>query len=199
MRRNQTVKLLIISIFLFSANRLPAQKLMNSAGLSLSVLQGTLHQGTGYETFAIEQNNLTWFPRYNFIESENSSVSIGAPVGAGIGLVTNTIGGDAGILFSYDVPVVIDYNIGCKSTVDNDRTFGGYFGAGFGYNKVIISGSSYSDFNGASYGPLIRAGFRFGSANENWNGHAITAGVYYKMGLERDKLHTIGFNVLIDF
>ncbi|HEY5407847.1 MAG TPA: hypothetical protein VIJ92_12200, partial [Ginsengibacter sp.] len=140
-----------------------------------------------------------WFPRYNFIEGENSSVSIGAPVGVGIGLVTNTIGGDAGILFSYDLPVVIDYNIGCKSTVDNDRTFGGYFGAGFGYNKVTISGSSYSDFNGASYGPLIRAGFRFGSANESWNGHALTAGVYYKMGLENDQLHTIGFNVLMDF
>ena len=199
MRRNKTIKLLIISIFFFSANRLAAQKLMNSAGLSLSVLQGTLHQGEGYETFAVEQNNLTWFLRYNFIEGENSSVSIGAPVGAGIGLVTNRIGGDAGVLFSYDVPVVIDYNIGCKSTMDNDQTFGGYFGAGFGYNKVIISGSSYSDFNGASYGPLIRAGFRFGSDNENWNGHAITAGAYYKMGLERDKLHTIGFNVLMDF
>jgi hypothetical protein len=189
MRRNKTIKLLIISIFFFSANRLAAQNLMNSAGLSISVLQGTLHQGTGYETFAVEQNNLTWFPRYNFIEGENSSVSIGAPVGAGIGLVTNTIGGDA----------VIDYNIGCKSTADNDQTFGGYFGGGFGYNKVIISASSYSDFNGASYGPLFRAGFRFGSSNESWNGHAITAGVYYKMGLERDKLHTIGFNVLIDF
>jgi len=174
---------------------------MNSVGLTLSVLQGTLHQGVGsYESFGVEQNNATWFPRYNFIEAENSSVSIGAPIGVGIGLVTNTIGGDAGVLFSYDLPVVIDYNIGCKSTMDNDKTFGGYFGAGFGYNKVIISGSSYSDFNGASYGPLIRAGFRFGgSDNESWNGHGLTAGIYYKMGLESDKLHTIGFNVLMDF
>jgi hypothetical protein len=171
---------------------------MHSFGLTLSVLQGTLHQGLSSETFGVEENNFTWFPRYNFIESENSSVSIGAPVGVGIGLVTNTIGNDAGILFSYDLPVAIDYNIGCKSTKENDRTFGGYFGAGFGYNKVIITGSSYSDFNGSSYGPLFRAGFRLGSANESWNGHAITAGVFYKMGLEKDKLHTIGFNVLMD-
>ena len=199
MRHNKTNKLLIIiCIFFFSINRVTAQKLMHSFGLTLSVLQGTLHQGLGYETFGVEQNNVTWFPRYNFIEGENSSVSIGAPVGVGIGLATNTIGNDAGILFSYDLPVVLDYNIGCKSTVDNDRTFGGYFGAGFGYNKVIISGSSYSDFNGSSYGPLIRAGFRFGSTNESWNGHALTAGVYYKVGLEKDKLHTIGFNVLMD-
>jgi hypothetical protein len=199
MRHKKTVKLLIISIFFFSVNRLAAQNLMNSAGFSISVLQGRLHQGEGFESFEVEQNNLSWFARYNLIEGENSSLSIGAPVGAGFGLVTNTIGGDVGILFSYDLPLVIDYNIGCKSTVDNDRTFGGYFGGGFGYNKVIISASSYSDFNGASYGPLIRAGFRFGSSTESWNGHAITAGAYYKMGLEHDKLHTIGFNVLMDF
>lgn len=199
MRHNKTNKLLIIiCIFFFSTNRVAAQNLMHSFGLTLSVLQGTLHQGLGYETFGVEQNNVTWFPRYNFIEGENSSISIGAPVGVGIGLATNTIGNDAGILFSYDLPVVLDYNLGFKSTIDNDRKFGGYFGAGFGYNKVIISGSSYSDFNGSSYGPLIRAGFRFGSANESWNGHALTAGVYYKVGLEKDKLHTIGFNVLMD-
>ncbi len=198
MNRNKIIKLLIICFLFLSTNRLAAQTLMHSFGLTLSVLQGTLHQGLSHETFGVELNNVTWFPRYNFIESENSSVSIGAPVGAGIGIVTNTIGGDAGILFSYDLPLVIDYNIGCKSTMDNDKTFGGYFGAGFGYNKVIITGSSYSDFNGSSYGPLVRAGFRFGSANENWNGHTITAGVFYKMGLEHDKLHTIGFNVLLD-
>ncbi len=176
-----------------------AQQLMHSFGLSLSVLQGTLHEGQGSsESFAVEQNNLTYFPRYNFIENENSSISVGAPIGIGIGLVSNTYGDDAGVIFSYDLPLVIDYNIGCKSTMANDRNFGGYFGVGFGYNKVNISESSYSNFDGASYGPLFRAGCRFGSSKEGWNGHAVTVGAYYKIGINNDKLTTIGFNVLYD-
>lgn len=176
-----------------------AQQLMHGFGVTLSVLQGTLHEGNGgFESFGVEQDNLTYFPRFNFVENENSSISIGAPIGVGIGIVTNSYGNDAGVLFSYDLPLVIDYNIGCKSTMDNDRTFGGYFGAGFGYNKVKISGSSYSDFNGSSYGPLLRAGFRFGSSSESWKGHGVTAGAYYKIGIDKNMLYTIGFNVLYD-
>ncbi len=193
---------LVWMIFVFTLTiitRSGAQQLMHSFGLSISVLQGTLHEGQGSsESFAVEQNNLTWFPRYNFIENENSSVSVGAPIGIGIGITTNTYGDDAGVIFSYDLPLVIDYNIGCKSTMANDRNFGGYFGVGFGYNKVNISESSYSNFDGASYGPLFRAGFRFGSSREGWNGHGLSAGAYYKIGINGDKLTTIGFNVLYD-
>ncbi len=190
----------IAFVFILTFNaKLNAQQLMHSFGLTLSVLQGTLQEGGGNsESFGVEQNNLTYFPRYNFVENENSSISVGAPIGIGIGLVSNTFGSDAGVLFSYDLPVVIDYNIGCKSTMENDWNFGGYFGVGFGYNKVTISESSYSNFNGSSYGPLFRAGFRFGSARESWNGHGITAGAYYKIGLDKNKLYTIGFNVLYD-
>jgi hypothetical protein len=176
-----------------------AQQLMHSFGLTLSVMEGTLQEGAGNsESFAVEQNNFTWFPRFNFVENENSSISIGAPIGIGIGITTNTYGNDAGVIFSYDLPLVIDYNIGCKSTKENDRNFGGYFGVGFGYNKVNISESSYSDFNGSSYGPLFRAGCRFGSSKESWNGHGVTVGAYYKIGIDQNKLYTIGFNVLYD-
>lgn len=201
--KNIRVFKLVSIAFIFTLTfmaRASAQQLMHSFGLSLSVLQGTLHEGAGSsESFAVEQNNLTYFPRFNFIENENSSISVGAPIGIGIGITTNTYGNDAGVLFSYDLPLVIDYNIGCKSTMENDKNFGGYFGVGFGYNKVTISESSYSDFNGSSYGPLFRAGFRFGSSSESWNGHGLTAGAYYKIGIgSQNNLNTIGFNVLYD-
>jgi hypothetical protein len=190
---------IVFVVILTIPARSSAQQLMHSFGLTLSVMQGTLQEGAGSsESFGVEENNLTYFPRFNFVENENSSISVGAPIGIGVGLVTNTYGNDVGVLFSYDLPLVIDYNIGCKSTMANDRNFGGYFGVGFGYNKVNISESSYSDFNGSSYGPLFRAGFRFGSSSESWNGHGITAGAYYKIGIDKNKLTTIGFNVLYD-
>src|ERR1700693_2341623 len=148
MKNLRIIKLgLIAFIFtLTSIARANAQQLMHSFGLTLSVLQGTLHEGAGNsESIAVEQTNFTWFPRFNFVENENSSISVGAPIGVGIGITTNTYGNDAGLLFSYDLPLVIDYNIGCKSTMENDKNFGGYFGAGFGYNKVTISESSRSE------------------------------------------------------
>jgi hypothetical protein len=201
MKQLKIVKQLCIA-FIFTLTfmaRASAQQLMHSFGLTLSVLQGTLNYSNGgYESFALTQSNFTYFPRYNFIENENSSFSVGAPIGIGIGITTNTYGGDAGVIFSYDLPLVIDYNIGCKSTMENDRNFGGYFGVGFGYNKVNISESSYSDYDGSSYGPLFRAGFRFGSSKESWGGHGLSAGAYYKIGLGQNNLHTIGFNILYD-
>lgn len=188
---------LLAVIAVFSAN-LRAQSIMQSFGATISGLSGKINTQYSSSGFSMTQTNLTYFPRYNFIENDNSSVSIGAPVGIGIGLATNTFGSDVGVAFAYDLPLVLDYNIGCKSTMENENTFGGYFGVGFGYYKVNISGSSYSDFKGTSYGPMLRGGVRIGSDKESWSGHGITIGIFYKEGLEADKLKTFGFNVLYD-
>lgn len=176
----------------------PAQQLMHSFGATFSVLYGKVNTPSSSYSYSLAQTNFTYFPRYNFIENENSSISIGAPVGAGIGIAQNTYGNDVGLLFAYDLPIVLDYNFGCKSTYENDNTFGGYLGVGFGYYRVNISKSEYSDYNGSTYGPIFRGGVRIGSSNESWNGHGITLGMFYKKGLEKDKLSTIGFNVLYD-
>lgn len=188
---NSLKKIFMLSCLLsagcFSLN---AQSLMHGIGATISVLSGS--------GITLEQTNLCYFPRYNFVEHDNSSISVGMPLGAGIGVSSNTYGNDAGLAFSFDIPAVIDYNIGCKSTPDNDRNFGGYFGAGFGYYKVFITKSSFSDFTGSSYGPMARAGVRFSSSNESWKGHGITVGMFYKKGLEKLKFSTVGFNVLID-
>jgi hypothetical protein len=190
------ISLLIITCLL--SNTSYSQKLMHAFGTTISVLYGKITTPYSSSSFSLAQTNLTYFPRYNFVENENSSISIGFPVGIGIGIASNTYGNDAGISFAYDLPATIDYNIGFKSTSENEKKFGAYFGAGFGYYKVSISGSQYSDFKGATYGPLFRGGVRIGSSNESWNGHALTIGMFYKKGLEKDKLATIGFNVLYD-
>lgn len=93
---------IVFFLILLVSSKISAQTLMHSFGATISVLQGTIHDANGgYESFGLEQTNLTYFPRYNFVENENSSISVGAPVGIGIGLVSNTYGNDAGVLFSY--------------------------------------------------------------------------------------------------
>lgn len=190
--------IVIMVLCLFKTTNLNAQKLMHSLGATISVLYGKISSNGSSSSFTLQQTNFCYFPRYNIVENDNSSVSLGAPVGIGIGLVSNTYGSDNGIAFAYDLPVVIDYNIGCKSTSDNDKNFGYYFGLGFGYYKVNLSSSQYSDFKGASYGPMLRGGVRIGSLKESWAGHSITVGMFYKKGLEANKLSTVGFNVLYD-
>lgn len=196
----KTIKKLIcfLCFCFFTGNLVSAQSLMHSFGMTISAIFGTVKDNYSSSSFAMEQSTITYFPRYNFVENENSSISIGAPVGIGAGIATNTYGNDAGVAFAYDLPIVLDYNIGCKSTMDNQNNFGGYFGVGFGYYKVSISGSQYSNYDGATYGPIVRGGIRLGSSSESWGGHGLTIGMFYKKGMEANKLNTIGFNVLYD-
>lgn len=175
-----------------SNNQKYTSRFMHSLGATISILFGK----DGLNNFSLLQTNFCYFPRINITQTDNSSFSVGVPVGIGIGLVSNTFG-DGGVAFAYDLPVVFDYNFGCKSTRNADKNFGGYAGAGFGYYHVNISQSAFSDFTGTTYGPMGRAGIRF--SKESWNGKGVTIGVFYKKGLEEQKLQTFGFNVLTDF
>ncbi len=173
-----------------------SQRFMHSVGPTMTLLSGKEQTEFSSSKIDIFQTNITYFPRYNFVENNNSSISIGMPVGLGIAIAESGYG-DYGILFSYDVPVALDYNFGCKSTPDNEAGFGGYLGLGFGYHKVTISKSSYMDFNGGTYGPIVRGGIRI--SPPSFNGYGITLGLQYKKGLEKSKMNSYGMAVLVDF
>lgn len=193
--------LLIVSVSLFSnvfaqdknesANA--DSRFMHSVGATISML---FWKDKFSNSYSLAQTSFCYFPRINLMQGDNNSFSIGAPVGIGVGIASNTFGDDVGLMFSYDLPVVLDYNFGAKSTRSADKKFGGYIGAGFGYYHVSISESAFSDFEGSTYGPMGRAGVRF--TNDRWNGKGVTIGLFYKKGLEAQKLNTVGFNVLAD-
>ena len=184
---------------IFVYNRLPAQSFMHSIGATISIMDARIHDSWGSSySISTMQTNFSYFPRYNFAESDNTSVSIGLPLGAGIGISDNGLS-DYGVAFAFDIPAVVDYNFGYKSTLENDSRVGGYLGAGFGYYRITVSKSSYSDFTGVSYGPMARAGFRFTTPRNRENGHGVTVGLFYKKGLEKEKFNTYGCNVYFDF
>ncbi|SRR6266487_3729991 len=109
-----------------------AQSFMHSVGANISIMYAKIKTPSVKESFAMEINHLSYFPRFILTESENSSLTVGSPVGAGVNLV-NDISGGSGIAWGFDLPLVFDYNLGCKSAPDNENGFGGYFGAGFSY------------------------------------------------------------------
>lgn len=173
-------------------------QLKHSAGFAISVLHGKVEDAYGWSsTLDLMQTSLSYFPRYNVIQGGNMSLSVGAPVALGAGITSNTQEDDTGLYFAYELPVVVDFNLGCNSSTESDSHFGGYVGTGFSYYRINISKSTYSNFNGESYGPVVRAGIRFGNWGSATSG--VTIGLSYKFGMEARKFRTYGIQVYYDF
>lgn len=125
--------------------------------------------------------------RYNLTKTDNSSFSIGPLISAGSGI------SEDGFLYSGDLQAWADYNIGMGAVQDPPKNTGVYFGVGFGGSYTGVDGDAIDDDNGISFGPMLRAGFRFGVMDT-----PIGVGLYYKHGLENAKWKTFGFHVLVD-
>jgi hypothetical protein len=198
-------KIFVAMIFmtLFGGSAALAQTFMHSLGASILFGNGkAVDDGAGGSiTPTLGLEAITYYPRINLIESDNSSISVGIPLSLGFQGSVNTQTGSS-IAFGYDLPLVVDYNMGHKSTLDNEAGFGGYIGAGFGYThtSVSISDNYLGDYSATAntYGPLVRAGIRFGIP---WGEkeYSYTIGGWYKFGLEKDGFKTIGINLLWDF
>lgn len=170
-----------------------SQSFMQGVGANISIVTAKPDNDFG-SRFLMKVTHLTYFPRWSFAEYENASFTVGFPLAAGIGFVRDVSGDGAGISWGADAPIALDYNIGLQSTPDNDQTFGGYIGAGFGYMYTGMNmGDGANHFS--TYGPIARGGIRFSSEDGRWN---TTIGIFFKPGLEKAKYKTFGFNVLMD-
>jgi hypothetical protein len=190
--------LCLITVFHFSGF---GQRLMHGLGTSTSLIFNIPSGDGDNNDLILKQISVLYFPRYNFIERENSSVSVGAPVGLGGGFVTNKYTNNTQIYFSFDIPVVMDYNIGLKSTAENNKQFGFYFGVGYSYYNINIGNNNIDAFSAKTYGPLARMGARFNLSGKNSNSDntAFTFGLFYKKGIENAKLTTIGAHIILEF
>jgi hypothetical protein len=194
-------KFVFILLIILNVKYSHGQKIMHSYGATVENLVGNVtNRGTTSQAY-ITQLYGTYFPRYNFIGNAKTSLSIGLPLSIGVALADVNEGQDFGVAFGFDLPIVLDFNFGFKATTDDTdgKKLGGYAGAGFGYNKIAISKTSNSDFTGVSYGPLFRAGIRFGNKkNSSWGEKAVEINFYFKQGLEKQKYVSFGSAVLIN-
>ncbi len=138
-----------------------------------------------------------YHPRFNITESERSAIGIGIPLTFGLSGSTNSReGGNLSIIA--DLPLVVDYNFGAGSSVDNEDGFGAFIGAGFGYtysNQTYtydygFGVTDYEQYKGTSYGPLAHGGIK---AYINERVYFLRA--FYKIGMEKQKFKTFGISV----
>lgn len=189
----------VVTTFIFLAiSATTFAQFQHSLGVNFTVVNGNItsksSSGNDYsDKVSFAQSLVQYFMRYNLVEKDNSSISIGMPLGLGVGIARNTSNSDAGVAFGFDVPLVIDYNIGHKSTADNDKGFGCFFGAGFGYSYTGIRLSTYTS-NVTSIGPIFRTGFRISVKDES-----ISIPLSFKLGTGNNQVNTYGLGVIWDF
>ena len=199
------MKKVILSIALFCiVHTTFSQSFMHGAGIT--ILGG--YTNGGDFTFA---EGLTYSPRFNFLETEKLSVSVGVPLSAGISATTSTTydyngysynDGSSSVSFVLNLPVIINLNMGRGSTKENRQKFGYFFGAGFGYNHGNFIGTSDYSQNGLTsssddnFGPVANGGLRFGVGRKHKN---VELKFSYFKGINDKKPNIFGIAGLFNF
>jgi len=177
-----------------------------SHGVGVAVFVTTAKGGN-----AAVAEGFTYSPRFNFIENEDFSLSVGVPLSVGIsgsyssnynsysGSTTdNTLG------FMADVPLIVNFNFGAGSTPDNDSRFGFYIGGGMGYHYGKYNVDS-TDYYGDGYtyqatingvGPAGNIGCRFAVGRGT---HNVEARLTFMKSLDNSKANIFGMGALFNF
>ncbi len=191
-------KLIFALSFLFSISIASySQSFMHGAGFSIFVASAPGGNTT-------PNGGLMYSPRFNFIENDEMSVSVGIPLSAGFSINYNSRDyyGESNNSTSamLDIPLIVNLNMGCGSTKESERRFGYFIGAGFGYHYGTIKyndyyGDEYSS-NINSYGPAGNAGIRFGVGNSGKN---IEVRLQYMKGIDDSKANIFGGGAVFNF
>jgi hypothetical protein len=144
-----TIKMAIIAMALFANFAAKAQvEFYHSLG---GAAYSSINSGGGYA--------IGYSPRLNLTElSDELSVSVGSHIGLGFSMSANSQTGGSGS-FVLDLPLVAELNFGHANSENSSVGFGGFVGAGFGFNSMSYSDNFGSDSRSAT-GLVLNGGFR---------------------------------------
>jgi hypothetical protein len=183
-------KIFLFSFLFFVAFTGFSQRFINGAGIC-----AFSNGGSGFSSFIT--GGITYSPRVNISESDNSAVSIGMPISLGVGYSSGSGDGNASASAVVNIPLVINYNFGCGSTRQNESRIGFFAGGGFGYH-VAAYANDYDDETTKieSYGPVGNAGIRIGVGR---GAHNIEIKASYMKGLDTSKADIFGLAGIFNF
>lgn len=141
-------KIFVVAMICIAVSTAKAQ-FSSSVGASLFLVSG---ENTGSST----PYGVTYSPRYSF-----GSLSVGVPITIGMsGSYNSRSGVSEGSSFTYQLPLVVDYNFGLGAADDEDSPFGGYAGIGYSLFSTSYVGT-FSSGTLPANGPMLQAGVRF--------------------------------------
>lgn len=175
---------LALSVIMLSAGAAFSQSFMHGAGLNVFV-------ATAAGGKASVNGGVSYSPRFNFIEQEDMSVSVGIPFTVGVSGSYNSrydsqYGGSSSNTLSVmlNAPLLVNLNMGAGSTKEAESRFGYFVGAGFGYHYGTFNISDILNDEGttktSTMGPVGNAGVRFGVGNGS---HSVEVRLQYMKGI----------------
>ncbi|MDI9363842.1 MAG: hypothetical protein QM541_02740 [Flavobacterium sp.] len=174
-------KIIFFGMFLVAAISVKAQ-FSHAGGATLFLVSAD-------NTDATSAYGVSYFPRYSF-----GAISVGVPISAAITGSTNSrTGASAGSSFTYQLPLVVDYNFGLGASDDEESKFGGYAGLGYSLFSTSYVGV-YTTGTLKANGPMARAGIRF-LVKE----HTLSLGASFLKGGGDLKANVIGVSLLYGF
>jgi len=197
-------KIIFSILFFFSVTVSFSQSFMHGAGVGIFVSKTPIVDATAAFT-------LTYSPRFNFLETESFSVSAGIPLNVGIsGSYSSNYDSYYGsttentLKVMVNAPLMINLNMGCGSTKENESRFGFFVGGGFGLHygdvgKLIkddYGNEYYNSGYGTSFGPAGNAGIRLGVGSNMKN---IEVRFSFMKGIDDNKISVYGVNALFNF
>jgi hypothetical protein len=155
----------------------------------------------------------TYNPRFNFVETESMSVSIGIPLSVGFSgsyeanystygdnYENNTLG------YMISAPLMLNLNLGGGSSKMCKKRFGGFIGGGYGYyltNKTnyTIYDADFNETNveagGSTMGPAANAGVRWGVGYKRRK--SVEVRLSYFRGTTNYKIDVYGVGAAFNF
>jgi hypothetical protein len=182
-------KIVLIVTLFFTVAGVSAQSFMHGAGVTVFAASSSGTKTTvGY--------GLTYSPRFNFLETESLSVSVGIPLSVGISFSTSLYStnydDDVSVGVVLNAPLIVNLNMGRGSSKDNTQKFGFFVGAGAGYYRGDFIDSYDEGYSINAFGPAGNAGVRLGVGRKHRN---IEIRFSYLKGINDNKrIRDDGFN-----
>lgn len=196
-------KFILALTLIFPAGKVFSQTFMHGAGVTIFVSSGkNIDVSVG--------EGLSYFPRFNFIENESLSVSVGVPLTVGLSVSTSSYYSsysyydDVSVGFVANLPLIINLNMGRGSTKENRDKFGYFVGAGFGYHHGDFISTAIDDYGYDVtttesinvFGPAANGGLRFGVGRKHQN---VEVRFSYMKGLNDNKPNIFGVGCSFNF
>lgn len=104
-------------------------------------------------------------PRLNFLSlSDIGTLSVGTHLGLGFSSnssYNSRTGAEGQSSFVFDLPLMLELNLGNGSSPDNENDFGGFLGLGYGISRLANNDLNYGGNSATTSGPVFNAGLSF--------------------------------------
>jgi|SRR5579862_3652802 len=198
--------------FYFNPNQLIMKKFIFSAlvlCVSSVAFSQTFMQGVGINVVLQSSSGssadpvgaIIYSPRVSFMETENSSFTVGLPISLGFSGSYNSQNPDGNSLsVMLDAPLMFNYNYGAGSTKEAEDKFGFFAGVGFGYHTNEYTATDQYEYEYSSkmagFGPAADFGARMGVGSGS---HNLELKLSYMKTLDVTKSNVIGIGCLFNF